>query len=362
MRLAAQMRGGYYPAPPEAVALAATLLEPPARETFTILDPCAGEGAAIRQLGELLGALPTQMFAIELDESRASTLHAALPESHVLAPASFFGCRASYSSFSLTWLNPPFDQAYGGYRVEDQFLRMATDWLMPTGVMAFVCPENVMDEYSDAREHFASYYENCKIVAFPEKYRRFHEIIVFGQKRARPKADSGDYTSWESVQAPDGFVYRIPPGAGPRLFRKVEPTERELQRLFADSPLRAHLNTAPTASLPSPPLALGIGHVALLLASGHLDGIVHPEDQPPHVVRGSSRKREYVSDVTETSDDESTIRTTTLSERIELMVRTVDLTGHIQTLLESDAQEAASKPEPKQRRGSHALIAGRVAS
>ena len=229
MRLAAQMRGGYYPAPPEAVAHAATFLRPPEAGAFTSCDPCAGEGAAIRQLAELLRCAPSMTFAIELDESRAQTIQAALPESRVLAPASLFGCRASYQSFSLVWLNPPFDQAYGGYRVEDQFLRTATEWLVPGGVMAFVCPESVMDEYSDAREHFATYYENCKIVPFPEKHRHFHEVIVFGHKRARPKGDSWEEIPWESVQAPEGFTYRIPPGNGPRIFQKIEPTKLELQ-------------------------------------------------------------------------------------------------------------------------------------
>lgn len=55
MRLAAQMRGGFYPAHEKAVADVATYLRPPEQGPFAILDPCAGEGAAIRQLSELLG-------------------------------------------------------------------------------------------------------------------------------------------------------------------------------------------------------------------------------------------------------------------------------------------------------------------
>jgi hypothetical protein len=55
MRLAAQMRGGFYPAPPEAVALTSTFLQRPFDQPFAILDPCAGEGAALRQLGGALG-------------------------------------------------------------------------------------------------------------------------------------------------------------------------------------------------------------------------------------------------------------------------------------------------------------------
>src|SRR5262245_18185262 len=100
MRLAAQMRGGFYPAHERAVAHAATFLRPPA-QPFAILDPCAGEGMAIKQLGELLGCPQVLTFAIELDESRAETLRTTLPDARLLAPASFFGCRASFNSFSF---------------------------------------------------------------------------------------------------------------------------------------------------------------------------------------------------------------------------------------------------------------------
>lgn len=110
--------------------------------------------------------------------------------------------------------------------------------------------------------------------------------------------------------------------------------------MLTSSPLRSHLTAPVTTGLPSPPLALGIGHVALLLASGHLDGVVHPEGKLPHVVRGTSRKREYVADVTETeNDDGSVTKKTTIAEKIELMVRTIDLAGNIRTFQELDAKD-----------------------
>jgi len=162
-------------------------------------------------------------------------------------------------------------------------------------------------------------------------------VTVFGQKRSRPMIDQSDP---KRSLAPNGFIYDIPPGIGPKVFQKLEPTEPELEQMLANSPLRSHLTVLPEVPLPSPPLALGIGHVALLLASGHLDGVVHPEGKPPHVVRGTSRKREFVSDVTDTlNPDGSTTTKTTISEKIELVVRTVDLTGDIHTFLENDSKE-----------------------
>jgi hypothetical protein len=291
-------------------------------------------------LGDLLCCPPTSLHAIEMDDCRANAIRTSLPEAHVLAPADFFGCRASFGSFSFIWLNPPFDYSYGGYRVEDQFLWRATEWLMPNGVMALVCPEDVVDEYSEARQHFTRFYENVTMVPFPEAHRPFKEVIVFGQKRSRPVPEPDrikDWEAWESVQAPRGFRYRIPEGDGPRVFQKVQPTEPELEGMLVGSPLRSYLKSPPETPVPSPPLPLGIGHVALLLASGHLDGIVHPNGKLPHVVRGTSRKHSFVSDVTDTENQDGS--TTTRTERIELVIRTVDRTGRIRTFSETDAKE-----------------------
>ena len=341
MRLAAQVKGGFYPADEKAVAHATSFLDPPADGTFAILDPCAGEGTAIRQIGDILGCRPTTIHAIELDDNRSGVLRARLPEAQVLAPADFFGCRASSGTFSFIWLNPPFDCSYGGYRVEEQFLWRASEWLMPGGVMALVCPEDVIDEYSRARQHFARYYENVSVVPFPEAHRPFREVIVFGQKRVRPDVEkTSGSQAWPSIQAPHGFRYQIPPSNGPRHFQKTEPTEPELRRMLASSPLRSHLQSPAQTPVPSPPLPLGIGHVALLLASGHLDGIVRPDGKLPHVVRGTSRKHSFISDVTDTdNDDGSTTTRTTISERIDLVIRTVDCSGRIRTFSEADARD-----------------------
>jgi len=107
--------------------------------------------------------------------------------------------------------------------------------------------------------------------------------------------------------------------------------------MLETSPLRNHLSSPLPLKLPSPPLPLGIGHVALLLASGHLNGIVEPEGMPGHVVRGTSRKRSFVSDVTETENTDGGItKRTTISEKIDLVIRIVDASGRIQTFMDAE--------------------------
>jgi hypothetical protein len=81
MRLRAQARQGYYPAPPEAIA---GILKHPRRtvvpdprfkvDDHNILDPCAGEAKALVQFAEGLSVSLGQVYAVELNFTRAATI------------------------------------------------------------------------------------------------------------------------------------------------------------------------------------------------------------------------------------------------------------------------------------------------
>jgi Uncharacterised methyltransferase family (DUF6094) len=328
-RLASTARAGFYPAAPEAIEAITGYLDPP-REPFTILDPCAGEGTAIKQLADLLHCQPQNIYAVELAENRAETLKSALYEdSKVLAPASFFGIRASLRSFSCCYVNPPFMSAMSGGRVETDFLRRGTDLLVPGGVMVLVVPESQVGPYSDICGVLKEHYHNISVMAFPDGARPYDEVAVFGIKRLKPA--ERHIVHWEDVQAPAGFRYRIPAGQGPNVFIKVEPTESELEAALAVSPLRANWTAKEERKVLSPPLALNVGHTALLLASGMLDGIVHANGST-HVVRGTAKKRQYLASVTETGNaDGSTTVKKVYSQKIDLVVKTVNASGTVRT-------------------------------
>jgi hypothetical protein len=338
--------------------MAAARLRAPAAP-FSLLDPCAGEGRAVAQLAGLLGCRPDHVFAVELEQGRAETLRTNLPDAKVLAPASVFGCGASFGSFGLLWLNSPFDAHFGGGRTEDHWLKHLTPWLAPGGVLALVCPEDVVEcEYRGVPEYLRQWYTNVSITPFPAEVRQYKEVVVLAVKRDKPyeapNREGSPYfggygygsnlAKWESIQAPEGFVYDLPPSAPPRVFAKREPTEPELQRALLASPLRQRwvANPAAAGRAPSPPLALGTGHVALLLASGYLDGVVTPPGEKPHLVRGTSRKKKYVAKVetTESEDGKSTTTKTVYAEKIELVVRVADLTGKLTTFSNGGGDEA----------------------
>jgi hypothetical protein len=67
MRLAAQAKMGYYPTPDSVTPLIAKYLKRQRDGLIRVLDPCAGEGTAIKLIGDRLKA---ETFGIELDLER----------------------------------------------------------------------------------------------------------------------------------------------------------------------------------------------------------------------------------------------------------------------------------------------------
>jgi len=333
-RLMSQVKGGYYAAASEAVAAVLERLRPPDEGECLLLDPCAGEGKALMQLAQGLKAVP---YGIELSEDRASVVRESLPEGQALAPADFLRCAITYRSFSFLWCNPPYDYATGEEgRVESQFLERAVHLLADNGVLALVCPEDVAGSYETV-EFFQERFYEISAMPFPDEVRKYNETVILGCKRKQPNTAgySGSAWDWLENRMETRIVYRLPPGERPRHFRKSEPTDTELARMVAQSPLRFHLQRPADKAndRPRPPMSPGIGHRAMLLASGHIDGLICPADEPPHVIRGTAAKDKYVASCDENEDEDGKITTrTVISERPRLVIRVLDSAGNITTM------------------------------
>lgn len=330
-RLASQARGGFFAIPPEALQLAIDHLTPP-DEGLHIVDPCAGEGLALAQLARDLGCAPDNTWAIELEEERAQAVRRNLPGANVLGPCSFFSTRIRNECFSLGYCNSPFDdQIAGGGRLETDFLGQVLRHIMPRGVLCFVAPERVVNSRA-VQQLLLTWCEHISCVPFPADVRNFEEVIVLAYKR-RSLVDPNK-RNWRVDCFRDHlFDYTLPSATGPRgMWEKTELTEPELIAALERSPLRKRLEPPPEKPLARPPMSLGAGHIALLLASGHLDGLVCPPNEPPHVVRGSAIKEQESTDVQVDETKNQTITRETITERIKLCVRVADSQGNIVTL------------------------------
>ena len=73
----------------------------------------------------------------------------------------------------------------------------------------------------------------------------------------------------------------------------------------------------------------------MLLAAGHLDGLVKPTREEAHVVRGTAKKESYLVSEETTEDSKGNETTKTVyGERVKLVVRVVDAKGGLHTLME----------------------------
>lgn len=327
MREAGRMKSGFFACPPEAITDALQYLRP-CDTTSTMLDPCAGEGVACEQLASALGMQRESVYCVELDGGRGAKVRDLMPGANVLSPCAFEHTKISYGSFGLAFMNPPFDEQIGGGRAEMAFLQRAGYLLVPGGILLFVCPEHVAQRY-DFRKTWAEWFDDVACWRFPEACRKFNEVFVIGQRK--PEQDKDVYPDYFECRRPTR-QYVIPAATGPKVFEKTALTDEELAAAVEGSPLYRFLRTKDASGLARPPLALSVGHLALLLSSGQLDGLVRSPDGTAHVVRGTARKREELTEETTESDKNGSKTTKVYTERISLLVRAVDSEGVIHNL------------------------------
>jgi len=188
MRLAAQAKMGYYPTPPSVIALIANTLIRSGKGNLKLLDPCAGEGTALKQIGEKLSA---ETYGIELDTERGQAARENLTQCLI---TDYMATRISNQAFSLLYLNPPYDWAIrndevsASERYERTFLRNTIRYLIPNGVLVYLIPQARLDK--TIAKILAYRFKDVKVYCFPEdEYKTFKQIIIFGVLKKRAEYD-----------------------------------------------------------------------------------------------------------------------------------------------------------------------------
>ncbi len=297
----------YYPFPAECLPLLFRHLETGDEpEEITIFDPCAGKGIAALALADHLKVPDANVYLVELDGERAQAIREARPNANLLGPCSFMGTQISYNGFSLVYVNPPYsDEMGGGRREELTFVVNASNLVAHGGLMVAVLPEQTLFDYGSPSESMRnaidSRFKDVQVYALPAEHRNYRELVVFGTKRNQmvPKGE-GALTKDEDWAATrrrvvgelgkPSSVYKLKKGLKPKRFWKVDFTEAELIEEVKDSPLATLLEPPEPIQPPQPLITLGQGHIVLVLVSGYLDGLVFPEGEPPHVIRGTAKK------------------------------------------------------------------------
>jgi len=318
---------GYFPAPTETIeAIAERIYAVPGT---SLMDPCAGDGSAIKQLAGLINVPLSRVIACELDLTRSDQLRQNLPTSR-LSLCSDFHAAYGAGKVSLLFINPPYDNELGGsVSSEFAFLARAERYLAAGGVLVMLVPVRKLRDVN-MRTALWTHFESVEVVRPPEGCDKYGERIVTAVKREKAKPTQSNLP-YEFLRAEGtGIEYRTVPGQVFDL-EKTSYTDGDLERLLdTESALRSLVGTGyRNIRNVRPPLELGDGHRALLLAAGHLNGKVSREGEKPHVVRGTCRKTEKVID--QSSDGKH--QTKVVAEQIELVIRTIDQSGKIKEIV-----------------------------
>lgn len=324
MRGIAREKLGYYPLDPrEAKQIAKFLAFDPQREPATILDPCAGTGAA---LATIAAGSKAVRHGIELDAFRAEEARRTLDQ---VVQGNAFDTHCAVESFSCLYVNPPYDFEISegrNERMEGLFLEHTYRWLKPGGVLVLVIPG---DRLSICAEILAVHFRDKVLYRLSEPDAvRYKQIVVFGVRRSRRERDQ--LQDWDVSRAkakllefarkyeelptlPDApdRQFAVPAGGPVQLVYRGLPLDAIEDLLPASGAYRQanRILFAPELRATGRPLTpLHGGHVGLLTTSGLLNGIFGEGDDL-HVARWQSVK---VTDKFEETDDAGV---TTIRER-----------------------------------------------
>lgn len=322
MRSIARQKLGYFPLSVAEAERIRRFLVFSGEET-SVLDPCAGTGAA---LASVTSGAKAMRYAIELDAFRAEE---AAKTADQLVQGNCFDVHCAVESFSLLYLNPPYDHEISesrNARMERLFLEHTYRWLKLAGVLVLVIPGARL---SECIEILAVHFRNKAIYRLSEPESvRYNQIVLFGVRRTRREREQ--LKDWDVQRAKTKLMgiarnydelpvlpdqadrqFTVPAGGPAQLIHRGLPLDVLEDVLPASVAFRqaGRILFAPEVRATGRPLTpLHGGHVGLLTTSGLLNGIFG-EGPDLHVARWESVK---VTDRFEETDEDDV---TTIRER-----------------------------------------------
>jgi len=332
-RLASQMKMGYYPTPEVVVRQIKKILNisPGAK----LLDTCCGKGSALRIIAEGTGAIT---YGVELDKERYDIASEVL-DNAVWGDA-LYELRTPEKGFGLLWLNPPYDLEEGDYdekskRLEIRFLEKHWKLLTDEGILVYIVP------FNSARESRGFLKRRCSslsILSFPaSEYGTFNQVVVICAKKKPLKKeierntlmfdslddlDPDEVSEFLRTTEKAEHRYDVPVSDDDIYFRSFRLNPDEAIQKVKKSPLwdrmTQKLFPALNGAKMNPLMPLREGHLAMLLASGMMNGEVTGNDGTRLIVKGSVKKK-VVCAHEETEEMEKMIET----DRYAITVRAI---------------------------------------
>ena len=347
-RLISQARMQYYPTPPSVAEAIARGLTRSAPGLIRVIDPACGEGTALCLATTGLGD-PVDRYGIELNLQRAQIARTKLTRT---LHSDIRTTRVANHAFGLCVLNPPYDRDVAAQpdeatqRLELHFLQASLRYLAPTGVLVYLISDRRLSHR--IANLLAYQLDRLRVFRFPaQEYARFRQIVLFGARKAKPYRDDQSLHSLHAIHAGALIPPDLPPVLDPPypvptasrvpnlLFQNLAPDPEDIihdiehSGAYAATLQRLHPERATQRLRPLMPLRRG--HLALVLASGHLNNelVEDPQTGTQLLVKGRTEKD--VSRTEEEAEDGSTI----ITERdvLKIVITAWDLhSGELHTI------------------------------
>jgi hypothetical protein len=276
------------------------------------IDPCVGDGVAIEVI---TSGAEVHRYGIELDAYRTEKAKERIPS---VIHGNALEAHCAVESFSLLYLNPPYDWALGSgegnpsNRTEQVFLSHTYRWLKPGGVLLFVIPG---DRLAECSQILATHCRDVRVYRLeaPECVR-YKQVIVFGVRRNRRERErlqdrdimrarlwyaslSRDTSRLPAVPSEPDTQYSIPASGPVQLIYRGLPLD-EIENLLPQSAAYRQagriLFAEPSSAVGRPLTPLHAGHVGLLACSGLLNGVFGTGSQR-HIAFWQAVKEEVIN-------------------------------------------------------------------
>ena len=356
-RLESMAKMGYYPTPQELIPTIAGYLRPKDQGTIRIFDPCAGEGTALKTIGDHLQA---ETYGIEIDKKRSKEAQKKLTKCLI---TDYKATQITPKYASLLWLNPPYDWAARkeeietSERYERTFLRDTVKYLIPGGILVYLIPLMRLDR--TIAKMLSYRFENIRIYKFPETlYQQFKQTVLFGVLKKCPSSDESVHEYLKDAgtgkipipylpETPE-YTYEVPPSPTTTkfFFRTLEINPQELEEEINLCGLNGEIQkvneTVSLSERMTSIMPLRHGHLAQLIACGSIKGVVFDKDQKnPLIVKGITKKTVDYR-IEKEGDTEKQIET----DRIVTTIHAINQQGEILTIQERSESYASQNQMP----------------
>lgn len=277
-----------------------------------VFDPTCGEGKILKQLTENRSMSPYTIhtYGVELDKSRAEIAKDYID--HVVQ-SSIESMVISHEVFGMIYLNPPYDNTMLGIgdekteRKEYTELVRNSKYLIPGGLMIYVIPSYRFADSKIAR-YLSTHYEDIAITKFSvEDYDDFKQCIFIGRKKSSVHKGLNEklFNFLQQMNEEDfvheyvtdinrivlsGKQWDIPGGCIniPTFYSRVENKSDFIEDIRSNKGYRAFIERTKPKQLViggDPIINIAQGQMALLLASGAVNGLIGKEESL-HAVQG----------------------------------------------------------------------------